>query len=86
MSVIVLHHHGLTYRADMSRAIDLSIAINFDTPSVQAFGAPAAQATPLVVDNFVGDVSRGGSCNCCTYTLTPHCNGTHTECVGHITR
>ena len=30
-------------------------------------------------------MQRGGSCNCSTYTLTPHCNGTHTECVGHVT-
>ena len=45
-----------------------------------------AQANPLVVGDFIGDVNRGGSCNCSTYHLTPHCNGTHTECVGHITR
>lgn len=28
----------------------------------------------------------GASCNCSTITLTPHCNGTHTECAGHLTR
>ncbi len=33
---------------------------------------------------FVGDTRRGGSCNCETVTLNPHGNGTHTECVGHI--
>jgi kynurenine formamidase len=32
----------------------------------------------------VGDVNQGGSCNFETYDFTPHCNGTHTECVGHI--
>ena len=86
MSSIEVHHRGHRYRADMSRASDLSIAVNFNSPSVQAFGAPPAQSGPLAVDNFVGSVTRGGSCNCSTHTLTPHCNGTHTECVGHITR
>jgi len=31
-----------------------------------------------------GSTRDGGSCNVETYTITPHCNGTHTECVGHI--
>ena len=34
--------------------------------------------------DFVGDTRRGGSCNCETVTLNPHGNGTHTECVGHL--
>src|SRR5437879_7785473 len=35
---------------------------------------------------FKGSVERGASCNCELITLIPHCNGTHTECVGHLTR
>jgi arylformamidase len=31
-------------------------------------------------------VTRGSSCNCEVITLIPHCNGTHTECAGHLTR
>ncbi len=34
---------------------------------------------------FLGDTRSGGSCNAEVLTLTPHCNGTHTECIGHIT-
>ncbi len=33
----------------------------------------------------MGDTRAGGSCNCEVLTLAPHCNGTHTECVGHLT-
>jgi kynurenine formamidase len=43
-------------------------------------------AHPYAVGSFVGDVAQSGSCNCSTHVLTPHCNGTHTECAGHITR
>ena len=39
----------------------------------------------LRAGSFVGDTRAGGSCNCEILTLAPHCNGTHTECVGHVT-
>jgi kynurenine formamidase len=35
--------------------------------------------------SFVGSVKEGGSCNYQTIFITPHGNGTHTECYGHIT-
>lgn len=35
--------------------------------------------------DWVGSVKEGGTVNYQTITLTPHGNGTHTECVGHIT-
>ena len=37
-------------------------------------------------NTFIGDTRIGGPCNFETYKLTPHCNGTHTECIGHITK
>ncbi len=64
---------------------DLSIPLSFGGSQLRCFGAPPAQERTYVAGSFTGDVRRGGSCNCATYTLTPHCNGTHTECVGHIT-
>lgn len=64
---------------------DLSIPLAFDAPQPTFFGAAPAAAAIVAAGSFVGDVRRGGSCNCSTHTLTPHCNGTHTECVGHIT-
>ena len=64
---------------------DLSIPLAFDAPQPTFFGAPPAAAAAVAAGAFVGDVRRGGSCNCSTHTLTPHCNGTHTECIGHVT-
>jgi kynurenine formamidase len=49
------------------------------------FGAPPAASEPLEVGAFVGAVSASGSCNCGVLRLAPHCHGTHTECVGHLT-
>ena len=75
---------GRQYRVDWTRVHDISIPLAFDAPQPNFFGAPQAASHPLTAGSFVGDVRRGGSCNCATYTVTPHCNGTHTECVGHI--
>jgi len=64
---------------------DLSIPLAFDRPQPNFFGVTPAREQHVVASTFTGDVRLGGSCNCSTYTLTPHCNGTHTECIGHLT-
>lgn len=58
---------------------DLSIQLRFDGPQPNAFGVDPATAVSL------GDTRTGSSVNFEQYTFTPHCNGTHTECIGHIT-
>lgn len=58
---------------------DLSIPLKFDGPQPNAFDVDQATATAL------GDTRENASVNFERYTFIPHCNGTHTECVGHIT-
>jgi kynurenine formamidase len=77
---------GKQWRVDTARAHELSIPLVFDAPQPNFFGAPIATKDALTAGTFIGDTREGGSCNCETYSFTPHCNGTHTECVGHITR
>lgn len=81
-----LNLSGRRWRADLSQPRDISIPLLFDGPQPHCFGAAAASATTFEAGTFMGDVRGGGSCNCMSYALTPHCNGTHTECVGHLTR
>lgn len=69
----------------MNETIDIAIPLHFDGAQPSHFGAPGATASPLVAGGFTGAVAHGGSCECATLTLTPHCNGTHTETVRHIT-
>lgn len=68
------------------RCVDLSIPLDPHGPQPGAYGAPLATARPYSGEGFVLDTRRGGSCNCDVLQITPHCNGTHTESVGHITR
>lgn len=69
---------------DLGAARDLSIPIAFDDDDGRAFSLGPARTRAVEGGSFVGDVRRGGSCNCETHTLTPHGDGTHTEGPGHI--
>ncbi len=82
---LVVELAGARYRVDPARAFDLSIPLHFGGAQPNLFGAPKAAGHPLAVGSFFGDTRRGGSCNCEEHHLVPHCNGTHTECVGHVT-
>ncbi|NOT49493.1 MAG: cyclase family protein, partial [Acidobacteria bacterium] len=50
-----------------------------------AYGVENATSEPVRAGSLIGDTRQGGSINFEQYTFIPHCNGTHTECVGHIT-
>src|SRR6059036_1249671 len=65
--------------------IDISIPLHFDGPQPNAYGVERASSKACEYNDLVGDTRRGGSVNFEQYTFIPHCNGTHTECVGHIT-
>ena len=76
---------GVALLADLAAGASLARAVQFEGSQLRAFGAPAASSVPLVSGAFRGRVAQGAGCNCSIVTLTPHANGTHTECVGHLT-
>jgi arylformamidase len=73
---------------DLSCPVDLAVELDFAGPQPRHFGAPRASARAFETPGFgfKGSVERGAGCNCEVITLIPHCNGTHTECAGHLTR
>ncbi len=77
---------GREVGVDLSRPVSLAVQLDFAGPQPRHFGAPRASAHPFEAPGFPGAVVRGASCNCEVISLIPHCNGTHTECVGHLTR
>jgi arylformamidase len=76
---------GVRYTVDLRNPHDLAIALDFNDTQPRWFGAAPAHSSPLVSGEFTGRVQTGASCNCSTVTLTPHLDGTHTECAGHLT-
>ncbi len=78
--------HGRRFRADVGDPVSIAIPLDFGgTAAVLLRRAARRVAARLRAGAFVGDTRAGGSCNCEILTLAPHCNGTHTECVGHVT-
>ena len=71
---------------DFAGGQDISIPLLFNGSQPNTYNVERAASQPYNDDQFIGDTRKGGPCNFETYTLTPHCNGTHTECVGHITK
>lgn len=56
----------------------------FDGDQPNTYDVAKATAKAVETADFIGDTRKGGSCNFEEYNLIPHCNGTHTECIGHI--
>lgn len=76
---------GLALQVDYSAATSLARELDFEQPHPRHFGAPPASSQPFRIEGFEGDVVLGASCNCRSITLIPHCHGTHTESVSHLT-
>lgn len=76
--------NNLTF--DLSKPIDISIPlINTDKNPI-AWYIEKPEIEPVRFGDWVGKVSEGSSTNFNTIFFNPHGHGTHTECLGHITR
>ena len=84
--IATLVEGGQALRVDLARGHDLSLGPDRRGQGPRHFGAPPAGFAAWETRGFSGDVGTGASCNCSVLTLIPHCQGTHTECVGHLTR
>lgn len=73
------------YKFDANRPLDISIPLDFHGVQPNAYDVERASSKPCIAENLIGDTRLGGSCNFEQITFIPHCNGTHTECVGHVT-
>ncbi len=79
-------YEGKTFSIDLSKPIDISIPLRAGEENVNAFHIPPVRIEPFRIGSFVGAVNEGGSCNVNNIFFNPHGNGTHTECVGHISK
>ncbi len=72
------------YSINTREPVDISIPLIFNGQQPNSYDAEKAASKACEMGDFIGDTRRGGSCNFDEIKLIPHCNGTHTECVGHI--
>lgn len=81
-----IFHKGKNYRIDFYQPIDISIPLSNDKNCTSAWYVNPMKLEPVENGDWIGDVNKGGSVNFRNITFNPHGNGTHTECVGHISK
>lgn len=74
------------YKIDLTKALDISIPLSASESNVNAWYIDEPIIEPVKVDGWVASVKEGASVNFNNIKFNPHAHGTHTECVGHITK
>ncbi len=74
-----------SFTVDLGTGTDLSIGYG-GNKSARCYYAPTPDFEPVKGDGWIGSVNEGFSVNYYQATIIPHGQGTHTECVGHITK
>ena len=72
------------FECDLSDHLEISIPMLFNGEQPNTYNVGKAFAKAYETGDFIGDTRLGGGCNFEEYKIVTHCNGTHTECVGHI--
>ena len=83
---IVLKHKRQAYSCDLSKPLDISLPLKSGAKGPKCFYAPDFSIEPYVSGEFIGSVKAGAPVNFYNVQFNPHGNGTHTECVGHISK
>ena len=66
--------------------LDISIPLSNTEQNLRAWHVDFPVIEPVRGEGFVGAVAEGGSVNFRNIFFNPHGHGTHTECLGHITK
>lgn len=82
--IILVTFNNRKYSVDLNQPRDISLPVKEGDENPNCYWADPVTFETIRSDDFVGSVQAGGSVNYQKLSLTPHGNGTHTECYGHI--
>lgn len=74
------------FTANLLEPIDISAPLSSGPDNIHAWYVGDASFKAVENENWIGDVNRGGAVNFRDIYFNPHGHGTHTECVGHISK
>ena len=74
------------FQINLSKPIDISIPLSNTDQNPIAWYIEKPEIEPVKFGDWIGKVSEGSSTNFNNIFFNPHGHGTHTECLGHITR
>lgn len=82
-----VNHNSKTFQVDFSKPIDISITLTNTDENPIAWYIEKPEIEPVKFGDWIGKVSEGSSStNFNNIFFNPHGHGTHTECLGHITK
>ncbi|MDA7558393.1 cyclase family protein [Flavobacteriaceae bacterium] len=81
-----VHYRSQKFIIDLSKPLDISMPMEASINNVNAWYLKEPIIKPVVIDNQIYTVAAGASINFNNIKFNPHAHGTHTECVGHITK
>jgi kynurenine formamidase len=82
----IIQHNDQTIEVDLSKPIDISIPLTNTDENPIAWYIEKPVIDPVIFGDWIGSIKEGASTNFNNITFNPHGHGTHTECLGHITR
>ena len=74
------------FQIDLSKPIDISISLTNTNENPIAWYLEKPEIEPVKSGDWIGKVSEGSTTNFNNIFFNPHGHGTHTECLGHITK
>ncbi|MCG2610045.1 cyclase family protein [Flavobacterium sp. SM15] len=82
-----IKHQDIIFEINLSQPIDISLPLSNTDQNPIAWYIEKPEIEPVRFGDWVGKVSEGSSStNFNNIFFNPHGHGTHTECLGHITR
>lgn len=84
--IATIQYSSKKLQIDLSKPLDISIPLRASTNNVNAWYLDQPKIEPVKDDEWVASVADGADVNFNNIWFNPHAHGTHTECVGHITK
>tara|TARA_B110001454_G_C12704182_1_gene427919 strand:- start:94 stop:843 length:750 start_codon:yes stop_codon:yes gene_type:complete len=86
ISLATFYLNEAEFKIDISKPLDISIPLKSGAENPNAWYLDPPKITPVIMGEWIGSVENGASTNFNNIAFNPHAHGTHTECVGHITK
>tara|TARA_R110002012_G_scaffold312248_1_gene522683 strand:+ start:253277 stop:254023 length:747 start_codon:yes stop_codon:yes gene_type:complete len=84
--IATIETNSKKYKIDLSKPLDISIPMRAALNNVNAWYQDPPKIEPVQDGDWIASVVGGADINFNNIFFNPHAHGTHTECVGHITK
>ncbi|MEN3323267.1 cyclase family protein [Mariniflexile soesokkakense] len=84
--IATIQYNSKKFQIDLSKPLDISMPLSASENNVNAWYLDDPIIDPVKNEDWIGSVEAGASVNFNNIYFNPHAHGTHTECIGHITK